>query len=293
MLRLNELNAVEAAAQIAAGSITSEQLIRACLDRIAERESDVCAWAFISPDQAIAEARARDRGPRRGLLHGLPIAVKDVIDTADMPTEHGTPIYKGNQPACDAVCVSGAREQGAVILGKAVSTELANVHPAGTRNPRNLGHTPGGSSSGPAAAVADCMAPLGFGTQTGGSLIRPASYCGIVGYKPTLDFISTAGVKALSASLDTVGVYGRTVPDAALIGRALIGFDALDFDAKPAAEIALSARIVDKNGKVVAARLFEESEKFDQVAPPEAVAAFSDAFGRIAKDMIAWTVAAL
>jgi len=235
MPRLNELNAVEAAAQIAAGSITSEQLIRACLDRIAERESDVRAWAFISPDQAIAEARARDRGPRRGLLHGLPIAVKDVIDTADMPTEHGTPIYKGNQPACDAVCVSGAREQGAVILGKAVSTELANVHPAGTRNPRNLGHTPGGSSSGPAAAVADCMAPLGFGTQTGGSLIRPASYCGIVGYKPTLDFISTAGVKALSANLDTVGVYGRTVPDAALIGRALIGFDALDFDAKPAA----------------------------------------------------------
>ena len=139
-------------------------------------------------------------------------------------------IYKGNQPACDAVCVARAREAGAVVFGKTVSTELANIHPAGTRNPRNLGHTPGGSSSGSAAAVADCMVPLAFGTQTGGSLIRPASYCGIVGYKPTFDFISTAGVKALSASLDTVGVYGRTVPDAALAGRALIGFAPLDFD---------------------------------------------------------------
>lgn len=234
MSKLNELTAVAAAADVAAGRITSEQLIRACLERIAERESDVGAWVHLVPDQAIAEARARDRGPRRGLLHGVPIAVKDVIDTADMPTEYGTPIYGGNRPTCDAVCVSGAREQGAVVLGKAVSTELANIHPAGTRNPRNLNHTPGGSSSGPAAAVADCMAPLGFGTQTGGSLIRPASYCGIVGYKPTFDFISTAGVKALSASLDTIGVYGRTVPDAALLGRALIGFDAPDFDSKPA-----------------------------------------------------------
>ena len=234
MSRLNELSAVAAAADIAAGRITSEQLTRACLERIAEREKYVRAWAYLSPEQSIAEARARDRGPRRGLLHGVPIAVKDVIDTADMPTEHGTPIYKGNRPACDAVCVSGAREQGAVVLGKAVATELANIHPAGTCNPRNLNHTPGGSSSGSAAAVADCMVPVAFGTQTGGSLIRPASYCGIVGYKPTFDFISTAGVKALSASLDTMGVYGRTVPDVALIGRALIGFDYLDFDSRPA-----------------------------------------------------------
>ena len=234
MSTLSKLSAVAAAADITAGRITSEQLTRACLERIAERENDVRAWAYLSPEQSIAEARARDRGPRRGLLHGVPIAVKDVIDTADMPTEHGTPIYKGNRPACDAVCVSGAREQGAVVLGKAVTTELANIHPAGTCNPRNLNHTPGGSSSGSAAAVADCMVPLAFGTQTGGSLIRPASYCGIVGYKPTFDFISTAGVKALSASLDTVGVYGRTVPDVALIGRALIGFDYLDFDSRPA-----------------------------------------------------------
>ena len=235
MPRLNELSAVAAAAQIAAGDVTSEQLTRACLERIAERDNDVRAWACLSPEQSIAEARARDRGPRRGPLHGVPIAVKDVIDTADMPTEYGTPIYKGNRPACDAVCVSGAREQGAIVLGKAVTTELANIHPAATRNPRDLEHTPGGSSSGSAAAVADCMVPLAFGTQTGGSLIRPASYCGIVGYKPTFDFISTAGVKALSFSLDTVGLYARTVPDVALIGCALIGFAPLDFDSKPPA----------------------------------------------------------
>ncbi len=205
------------------------------MNRIAEREGDVRAWAWLDPEQAIAEARARDREPRRGLLHGLPVGVKDIIDTADMPTEYGTPIYKGHRPRWDAACVSGVREQGAVVLGKAVTTELANTHPAGTRNPHNLNHTPGGSSSGPAAAVADFMVPLAFGTQTGGSLIRPASYCGIVGYKPTHNFISTAGAKALSASLDTIGVYGRTVPDAALIGRALIGYEALNFDAKPGA----------------------------------------------------------
>jgi Asp-tRNA(Asn)/Glu-tRNA(Gln) amidotransferase A subunit family amidase len=234
MAELNKLSAVAAAEEIASGRVSSEELTRACLARIAERESDVRAWAWLSPEQAIAAARARDREPRRGLLHGVPVGVKDIIDTADMPTEYGTPIYKGHQPRWDAACVAGVREQGAVVLGKAVSTELANIHPAGTRNPHNLNHTPGGSSSGSAAAVADFMVPLAFGTQTGGSLIRPASYCGIVGYKPTHNFISPAGAKALSATLDTIGVYGRTVPDAALIGRALIGYAALDFESRPA-----------------------------------------------------------
>ena len=232
---LNELSAVEAVAAIEAGRISAEQLTRACLERIAQREPRIGAWAYLAPEQPLAEARARDRGPRRGLLHGVPIAVKDVIDTADMPTGYGTPIYEGHRPACDAVCVSCARAEGAVVLGKAVSTELANIHPAGTRNPRAPDHTPGGSSSGSAAAVADCMAPLALGTQTGGSVIRPASYCGIVGYKPTFDFVSTAGVKALSSSLDTVGLYGRSVPDVALFGRALIGFQAIDLHAKPPA----------------------------------------------------------
>jgi Asp-tRNA(Asn)/Glu-tRNA(Gln) amidotransferase A subunit family amidase len=233
MTELNKLSAVAAAAEIAAGRISSEELTRACLARINARESDVGAWAWLSPEQAIAAARARDREPRRGVLHGVPVGVKDIIDTADMPTEYGTPIYKGHQPRWDAACVAGVLEQGAVVLGKAVTTELANTHPAGTRNPHNLDHTPGGSSSGPAAAVADFMVPLAFGTQTGGSLIRPASYCGIVGYKPTHNFISPAGAKALSATLDTIGVYGRTVPDAALIGRALIGYAAPDFESRP------------------------------------------------------------
>ncbi len=227
------LSAIAAAADIASGRISSEELTQACLARIAERESEVRAWAWLSPEQAIAEARARDREPRRGLLHGLPVAVKDIIDTADMPTEYGTPIYRGHCPRWDAACVVAVRDQGAVVLGKSVTTELANRHPAGTRNPRNLNHTPGGSSSGSGAAVADFMAPLAFGSQTGGSLIRPASYCGIVGYKPTFNFINPAGVKPLSASQDTVGVYGRTVPDAALIGAAVIGYPALDFDSKP------------------------------------------------------------
>ena len=231
-MKLNEFTAVEAAAQISAGRITSEQLIRACLDRIAERESDVRAWAFISPDQAIAEARARDRGPRRGLLNGLADCGEDVIDMADMPTEHGTPIYKGNQRGATRWRIGRAPSKAPSSSARRSRPSLRTCIPPARAIRRNLGHTPGGSSSGPAAAVADCMAPLGFGTQTGGSLIRPASYCGIVAYKPTLDFISTAGVKALSANLDTVGVYGRTVPDAALIGGALIGFDALDFGAK-------------------------------------------------------------
>ena len=234
MAELHTLGAIAAAAAIAAGRVTSEQLTRACLERIAEREGQVQAWAWLSADQAIAEARARDREPRRGLLHGVPVGVKDAIDTADMPTEYGTPIYKGHRPRWDAACVAAVREHGAVVLGKTVSTELANRHPAATRNPRNLNHTPGGSSSGSGAAVADGMVPLAFGTQTGGSLIRPASYCGIVGYKPTFNFINTAGVKPLSCSQDTVGVYGRSVPDAALIGAALIGYAPLDFDAGPA-----------------------------------------------------------
>lgn len=256
-----------AAEEIASGRISSEELTRACLDRIAERERDVGAWVWLSAEHALEEARKRDRETARGLLRGLPVAVKDVIDTADMPTEHGTPIYKDNRPRCDAACIAGAREQGAVVLGKAVTTELANIHPAGTRNPHNLGHTPGGSSSGPAAAVADYMAPLGFGTQTGGSLIRPASYCGIVGYKPTFDFISTAGVKALSATLDTIGVYGRTVPDAALIGRALIGFDALDFDSKPTS----------------APRIGMYRTPQWSLAEPAMAAAFEDSAGRLAR----------
>jgi Asp-tRNA(Asn)/Glu-tRNA(Gln) amidotransferase A subunit family amidase len=235
----NTLGAVRAAALMAAGALTSEQLVLACLERIHARDPDVLAWAHLDPALALAEARERDRerseGRVRGALHGLPIGVKDIIDTATLPTEYGTPIYRGHRPAADAACVVAAREQGAVVLGKTVSTELANRHPAITRNPRNLAHTPGGSSSGSAAAVADGMVPLAFATQTGGSLVRPAAYCGVAGYKPTYNSINGAGIKLLAPSLDTVGVYGRDVPDAALFASALIGFPSPSFDRLPAA----------------------------------------------------------
>ena len=173
----NELDAVEALAAMAAGRLTAEALTRACLDRIAARDSVVRAFAFLDPERALAEARARDRAGRgrERPLHGLPFGVKDIIDTHDMPTHYGSPIHAGHRPSADAACVALAREAGAVMLGKTVTTEFALRHPGPTANPHNLAHTPGGSSSGSAAAVADFMVPVAFGTQTGGSIIRPAS----------------------------------------------------------------------------------------------------------------------
>ena len=220
---LNNLSATQAAAGIAAGKIKSEALVEACVSRIRMREPHVEAWAHFDPELALRQARDCDRQTPRSRLHGLPIGVKDVIDTADMPTEYGSPIYKGHRPACDAACVAQVRELGGVILGKTVTTEFATRHPAKTRNPRNPQHTPGGSSSGSAAVVADGMAPIAFGTQTSSSIIRPAAYCGVVGYKPSFNLINRAGLKFLSESLDTLGLLARTVPDAALIAEALSG----------------------------------------------------------------------
>src|SRR6266851_8438776 len=205
MTDLFRLSARDAAQRIAAGSLTAEALIRACLDRIAAREPQVGAWAHVDPDQALAEARARDQATTRGPLHGIPIGVKDIMDTADMPTAYGSRAYHGFRPRADAACVALAREAGAVVLGKTVTTEFAALSPGKTRNPHNTAHTPGGSSSGSAAGVADFMMPLAFGTQTAGSIIRPASFCGVVGMKPSFGLIATAGTKALAPSLDTVG----------------------------------------------------------------------------------------
>ena len=230
MHKLNTLSATEAAAQIAAGKIQSEALVAACLAHIRAREPEVQAWAHLDADLALAQARERDRQPPRSRLHGIPIGVKDVIDTADLPTEYGSPIYKGHRPACDAACVAQVRELGGVILGKTVSTEFATRHPNKTRNPRDLRHTPGGSSSGSAAAVADCMVPLAFGTQTSSSIVRPAAYCGTVGYKPSFNLVNRAGLKFLSESLDTIGVLALTVPDAALIVEELAGSAPARFD---------------------------------------------------------------
>ena len=236
MKSLHMLSASEAARQIAAGKITSEALVRSCLDRIEAREDDVQAWAFLDCEAALRQARAVDAGPRRGLLHGLPVGVKDLIDTADMPTTYGSPIYSAHRPAWDAPCVALTRAAGGVILGKTVTTEFAVMHPGKTRNPHHVGHTPGGSSSGSAAAVADGMVPLAFGTQTAGSIIRPAAFCGVVGYKPSFGLINRAGVKALSDTLDTVGTIARTVPDAALFAAALTGRnDLLIDDSRPPA----------------------------------------------------------
>ncbi len=209
------LTAREAAAEIAEGRLGAEALVRAYLDRIEAREGVVGAWHHLDREQALAEARQRDGEPPRGPLHGVPIAVKDLIDTHDMPTGYGSPIYRAHRPAADASCVALARAAGAVVLGKTVTTEFAAFTPGKTANPHNPAHTPGGSSSGSAAAVADGMAPLAFGTQTAGSVIRPASFCGVVGYKPSFGMIARAGVKPLADSLDTVGVLARNVADAA------------------------------------------------------------------------------
>ena len=191
--------------------------MRECLDRIGEREGELRAWTHLDPDEAIAQARERDDEEPRGPLHGLPVGVKNVIDTADMPTSYGSPIYAGRRPARDADCVAWLREQGAVILGKTVTTEFATYEPPPTVNPHDPERTPGGSSSGSAAAVADGMVPLAYGTQTAGSVIRPASFCGVVGFKPSHGWHSTDGIKRLSARLDTLGTFGRTVADAALL----------------------------------------------------------------------------
>jgi Asp-tRNA(Asn)/Glu-tRNA(Gln) amidotransferase A subunit family amidase len=177
--KLNQATALELARRLEAGEVTAERIVQACLERIAAREPTVRAWTHLDRDGALAAARRLDAGPRAGLLHGIPIGIKDIIDTADMPTGYGSPIYARHQPPSDAATVALPRAAGAVILGKTVTTEFANRFAGPTTNPHNPAHTPGGSSSGSAAAVADHMVPLATGTQTGGSVIRPASYCGV------------------------------------------------------------------------------------------------------------------
>jgi Asp-tRNA(Asn)/Glu-tRNA(Gln) amidotransferase A subunit family amidase len=221
MSGLNRLNATSLARKLAAREITAAALLADCIERIHERESDVHAWTFLDIDGAMRRARELDAQSPGGLLRGLPIAVKDVFDTVDMPTSYGSPIYSNHRPAADAASVALARAAGAIVVGKTVTTEFATFHPGPTCNPRNLKHTPGGSSSGSAAAVADAMVPLAFGTQTAGSIVRPAAYCGVVGYKPTYGMVNRVGVKMISDTLDTVGALARSVPDVALFVAAL------------------------------------------------------------------------
>ena len=217
MTELWQLTAAEAGRSIAAGETTSEALVRACLERIGERDGAVEAWAHLDPDYAIAGARATDDAGPGGLLHGVPFAVKDVIDTGGLPTEYGAPaIHGGHRPERDAACVAAMRKAGAVLMGKTVSTEFATFSPGKTRNPHNPAHTPGGSSSGSAAAVAASMVPIAFGNQTAGSLIRPAAFCGAVGLKPTHGTVDLTGILPLEPSFDTLGYMARSVDDVGL-----------------------------------------------------------------------------
>jgi amidase len=282
---------MEAATLIASGKLTAVRLAEDCLARVEAREEAVQAWAYIDPRQVLAEARARDAELPRSPLHGVPVAIKDIIDTGDMPTEYGSPIYAGHRPRADAACVALLRNAGAVIMGKTVTAEFAMSHPGKTRNPLNTAHTPGGSSSGSAAAVADWMSPLALGTQTGGSVLRPAAYCGIVGFKPTFDAINPAGVKPNSASYDTVGLMARTVADVALglavmtrpsaAGFALPAIDKprIGFYRTPQwskAEPPTAAALED-----AASRLAGAGARVREVAMPEKFDAFSDARARI------------
>lgn len=236
--RLNELTATEVVAAVKSGKTTCEAVTRACLERINERDGEVQAWAYLDPDRAIAEARARDRASRRGPLIGVPCTMKDIIDTADMPTEYGSPIYAGHRPRADASCVALTRKAGGVVLGKATTTEFANVHPSKTRNPHDPSRTPGGSSSGSAAAVADHMAALAIGSQTTGSTVRPASFCGVFGYRPTYGDLRCAGIKEAAGSLDTLGLFARSIEDIALYRDVL-----LDSEPEPLASAVAPPRI--------------------------------------------------
>lgn len=231
-MNLYEMSATEAVAAIQAGEITSEELVQACLDQIAAVEDTIGAWHYLDPEYALEQARAADlhrrSGQSLGALHGIPVGVKDIFDTKDMPTEDGTELHAGRTPAYDATAVALLREAGAIILGKTVTTELAVYAPGKTKNPHDHARTPGGSSSGSAAAVAAQMVPLAIGTQTNGSIIRPASYCGVYGYKPSHGLISRYRILQQSRALDQVGVFGRSVEDVALIAQQLMAFDDRD-----------------------------------------------------------------
>ncbi|MBT8437361.1 MAG: amidase [Gammaproteobacteria bacterium] len=266
----NLLSASDARKAIESGLLGSQELVASCLARIDELEDSIGAWAHLDRDKAMAQAKAADKFRRRGLelgpLHGLPVGVKDIIDTANYPTERGTVLHRGRQPTQDATLVSLLREAGAIILGKTVSTEMAVYSPGKTRNPHNPEHTPGGSSSGSAAAVSAAMVALSVGTQTNGSVIRPASYCGVYGFKPSFARISRHGVLRQSPPLDTVGVFARCLEDLALIADVLMRFDGQDSAMTPIAPPCI--------GKVMAQEVpaeprfaFVRTPVWDQVEP--------------------------
>jgi amidase len=263
---LNRLSATDIAKGIKSGAFSAEAVMRAHLARIEEREAAVHAWAWLDPDLALSQAKASDNAGGAGILRGVPVGIKDIMDTFDMPTAMGSPIHEGYRPAVDASCVALMRAAGAIIMGKTVTAEFAGTHPGETANPHNAAHTPGGSSSGSAAGVADFMVPVAFGTQTGGSVLRPSSYCGIIGYKPTYGSINRAGIKFAAEGLDTIGLHARTLDDIELLMRALTN--------RPAGW----AGSMEKPPRIGLCRTF-----LWQTAQPETVEAVEDAAGRLAE----------
>ncbi len=222
---LNTLCAGQIAQMIRDGETTAAAVMAACLEHITQRESDVGAFIHLDAERAMERAKAADKSPSDGLLHGVPFGIKDIIDTADYPTGWGSQIYHEHRPPRNASCVEHFVRAGAIPVGKTVSTEFAYFQPGKTANPHNLGHTPGGSSSGSAAAVGDNMLPLAFGSQTAGSVVRPAAFCGVLGYKPTIGDFDLQGVMGLAPNLDTLGVMAREVEDIALARSVLCGTD--------------------------------------------------------------------
>ena len=283
--RLHELSATEAAGLIRAGVLTSEELVQGCLARVRAVDGDIQAWTFLDPEHALAQARAADlhkaSGAPIGALHGVPVGLKDIIDTADMPTENGSVLHAGRTPSRDAAVVARLRAAGAVIMGKTVTTEFATRTPGKTRNPHNPAHTPGGSSSGSAAAVAAGMVPLTLGSQTTGSTIRPAAYCGVYALKPTHGLISRRGMLMLSRTLDHVGLFARSVEDLALLAGELAGHDEEDPDTRPRAripfaEIAAEEPPLDPMFAFLRTPLWDRTDADSQAAFAELIAALGD-----------------
>lgn len=285
-MSLHALSLTQAAADVREGRVSAGELVEACLKRVEAVEPTVRAWAFLDPDHARRQAEAADlhrkQGKALGPLHGVPIGIKDIFDTGDMPTELGSPLWAGRTPRQDAAAVARLRAAGAIIMGKTVTTEYAYRRPGPTTNPHDRARTPGGSSSGSAAAVAALMVPAAIGSQTNGSMIRPAAFCGVVGLKPTHGLVPRSGALLLSRTLDHVGVFARTVEDAALVAETLVGFDEEDPDTRPVARppltaVAASEPPLPPRLAFVRSPVWERAEPIMREALGELVGALGDA----------------
>jgi Asp-tRNA(Asn)/Glu-tRNA(Gln) amidotransferase A subunit family amidase len=282
---LSLLSAADGARRMRDGLLTSEELVGACLERVRALEPKVQAWTFLDEEHALQQAREADERRRSGepvgALNGVPIGLKDIIDTADMPTENGTVLHKGRAPRHDATVVKMLRAAGAVILGKTVTTECAYFSPGKTRNPHDLERTPGGSSSGSAAAVAAAMVPLALGSQTNGSTVRPAAFCGVYGFKPTHGLVPRGGILQLSRTLDHVGLFARSIEDIAMLAEEVAGHDELDPDTRPRArqpfrEICLEQPPIEPTLAFIKTPQWERMDAEAKEAFEELVAALGD-----------------